>query len=41
MSKKEIGDCDTYSLVTGKSVSGRSDINISALKKKVLSVIKK
>lgn len=41
MSKKEIGDCDDYSLVTGKSVSGRSDINISALKKKVLSVIKK
>ena len=41
MSKKEIGDCDNYSLVTGKSVSGRSDINISALKKKVLSVIKK
>lgn len=41
MSKKEIGECDDYSLVTGKSVSGRSDINISSLKKKVLSVIKK
>lgn len=41
LSAAEIGECDDYSLVTGKSVSGRSDINIKTLKRKVMSVIKK
>ena len=41
LSTSEIGECDDYSLITGKSVSGRSDINIKTLKRKVMSVIKK
>lgn len=38
---KEIGSCDDYSIVAGKSVSGRTDINVKSLGRKVMSVIKK
>lgn len=41
LATSEIGECDGYSLVTGKSVSDRNDISLKSLKKKVLSVIKK
>lgn len=37
----EIGKCDDYSIVMGKSVSGKNDINMENIKRKVLSVIKK
>lgn len=40
-SAEEIGECDDYSIVTGKSVSGKSDINMKTFKRKVMSVIKK
>lgn len=38
---KEIGECDEYSIVACNSVSGRSDINVKSLGRKVMSVIKK
>lgn len=40
-SSKDIGACDDYSLVACNSVSGRSDINVKSLGRKVMSVIKK
>lgn len=41
LSAKDIGECDDYSIVAGNSVSGRSDINVKSLGRKVMSVIKK
>ncbi len=38
---KDIGLCDDYSIVTGKSVSGKSDMNVKSIGRKVMSVIKK
>lgn len=41
VSSKEIGACDDYSIVACNSVSGKSDINVKSLGRKVMSVIKK
>ncbi len=40
LSSDEIGECDDYSIVSAKSVSGRGDINIKTIKDKVMSAIK-
>lgn len=41
LTARDIGECDDYSIVAGNSVSGRSDINVKSLGRKVMSVIKK
>ena len=41
VSSKDIGSCNDYSIVSGKSVSGKNDINVKSLGRKVMSVIKK
>ena len=41
VASKDIGQCNDYSFVTGNSVSGKSDINVKSLGRKVMSVIKK
>ncbi len=38
---KDIGSCDDYSLVAYNSVSGKNDLKINTIKRKVMSVIKK
>ena len=40
-SAKDIGNCDDYSIVKYNSVSGKNDMNINTIKRKVLSVITK
>lgn len=41
ISAKDIGECDDYSIVAGNSVSGKTDINVKSLGRKVMSVIRK
>ena len=40
-SAKDIGNCDDYSIVKYNSVSGKNDMNINTIKRKVMSVITK